>query len=828
MDYFIELLDSYSRLKKRTLRILVENEDAQVDPGRLQKATSEVISKVGTNGENAGIAWSGPTGSQIKTGKPSESKAKQGIIAQIYAGNYAISLTKDGLTANSPKLLNQAITMILGDSDGSASQPKKEKAAPGEQMATSELGESEDITQVINNFLEISTYLEPIYESLPKKYKDSISFNNWANYAYGRRLGSLESQLLNTKIRIENIGKGEYATSLTEVDAEIALAISEKFKILFRALKEDNPSSNDIRDVAQHFRRNSNGSISVITDSDDSGYVFKDVSGFLDTLLKTYEKKTGQKIANIRLAKSNDDTALNTVIRGTVLEKTRGIFNLFRVLSETPRKESSKIRVLEKLLKIKYKELEGNLKKLSVSYQAWVTAFDESALAPEEVSVINAASAILKQNKNFITSLFKMSKDVSMAKKPTWVVSTGTTTGAGKRQDTTELYADPQNAIKALLLDGFSEEEITSLGLIQNGSIDDIITDPEDYKVATNPSIGALLKKQVVSFVDVSLKHYRKLKKIVAGTATVSSHYDTIMGKSKLDSDGKFIQKFRTTANISDSDFAGLQRFAKELYDIGGHIRALNMDGFKAKNSSTGKTSKVNPLDDFVNATWNEIIHTSTYDQLYDPINGDAEKQDLMKVLNSYKNDPDPPKEVAEKAKQYLATFLKNKKLIDGIKSGDKNAINYMASKLYMSAGSVNDGLVVDARGIEAKQRVVFLQNEVINDITKSMTAGDGKWTINSNGNVTKFVLTSNPDVSVTMHDQIRPRKTAAGETIWSTDISTSFNEGLMKHYDRLSKKSKAVSEKKLEVDQAMQLFNEAFNKLAKIILAEKETIKLL
>lgn len=787
MNYFTELLESFEKLKKRKLKLLESVDPEQWAQSELQKAQQQ----------NPPPSTAVP---YITMGV----RKKVAIFNSAKGWKFSPVNNDGSVNVGQSKFLDrfyqQFVGMFREDDDGKQqtandSKPKV-KLGGGELLQQTDMFEmhGEELNPAIEAFQDIAIIANNVYTNLPAKL---VKGKNWgspalfSNYLYGARKQSLESLTINVKTKINyDEDTNTYVTTVEPPNAGVVSEVSKKIKLIVESLAKDNiTDSATLHKLESSFAINSDGSVSIFSDTIDSGLVYKDDNGFLKMLISALNIKFKVKVRKIDLSKQVS-TGLDNVTRGVALEEVLTLFSMEKKIQEMTAVNHPGVKILQKELKANFFEIKQKLKVMKQTYQSWVKAYNESALEPEDVKIINTFAALLGDgSEKLIASMVKVSKDAIAVRKPDFILTKGRETGEGRRQDTFEIHSDFNKAKTGLLKMGYTDEEISLKGMIKEAPIEEVFKGREN-KLAAVIGSGLFLKGQKVFYTPVSLKNYIGLDEAVFGSTTVGSNKNFMDGVSN-DPNNLFLKKYADTTGMSKEIHAGVMKYSESLHTLGGDIRKLEAK-VKARSGTTGKVVNSSPFRSFVENTLDLLKSNSSYRDLYDAENPDSTLYNLSLLLDKYKSSDEDDTDLENKIKQYTATWLKNRKLAHDIEKGDKNAIHYLAMKLFNSGGCVDDGLMCDYRGLATGERYSFNQNDVIKEVLQSFVNGDGKWKMSSNGNNFHFTETSNPRIKLSLIDKVE-KKTLSNNIEFSTKTLCLVNKHLMLKFNKRNISNESV-----------------------------------
>jgi hypothetical protein len=776
MDAFTELLESFSKLKKRQLRLLKENSNPESEA---QQAFAQA------KGSN-------PPPVLAKPFITSTSKGTQVAVYQKKDGSWKGSIYSNGkvLGGRNEVFIDQEWGRFVGFFKGegiSNSNPNK-GADAGQNIANSPMAmdSPEDAMAAQESFQNIALTLPEVYSGLDKKFIQPLwsNFQTFGTYVFGKTPQSLEMHTLNikTKILFDEATK-QYLSIPTPPDPQNTKDVAKALEFLFDCLAKNNLSEDDKLKLKKSFSINSNGHVSVFTDLDDSGLVFSDNTSFFKNLLNATEEKYQLKFRRLDVKKEISQ-GIDNHIRGVALEEILPILCMQRKLEEF-----ASMGLPNDALKAAIQGSVGLIKdrllKLMQNYESWVMAHDQSALDSDDVKVVNAVGSLLGNNgSKLISAIVAASKDAVSVRQPDFILTKGREVGEGRRQDTFEIFGDFNKAKMALIKMGYSDQEIMLNGMIKNVRVEEAFAGKED-QLAIALGSGLFKAGQPVFYTPISLKNYLSLDKTQLGTALGVSTSDFIKGKSK-DPLNLFRKKFE---EIGGPSFQTIQKkivkYNTEVEDIWDKVGKVPIKVMA--RSDRGNLVQSTPFKEFISNTLDIIKANSTYEEMNDVSSEDNPKAKLTVMIRKYieAGDEDTNELLASKIKAYTAQYTKNAKLIADINAGKPEAKHYLAMKMFNAAGSVDDGLVCDYRGLATGEKYNFKQNDVVKEVISSFLNDDKMWVLKAKNNTFIFYSALNPDIRFTLIDKVEKTNELTGEVKYQSKTVAYVNKPLLQKYNR-------------------------------------------
>lgn len=783
MDPFTELLQSFSKLKKRQLRLLKEDSNPESEA---QQALSQAQTQ-------------NPPPVLAKPFITSTSKGTQVAIYQKKDGSWKGSIYSNGkvLGGRNEVFIDQEwprfVMFFTGESTGNS--PKQNQgAAAGQNIASSEfaLENPEDAMAAQESFQNIAFILPEVYSGLDKKFVQGLwgTFAAFGTYVFGRAPQSLEAHTLNIKTRIVyDEATKQYLSLVTPPDPQNVKDVAKNLEFLFNSFSKDNLSEDDKVKLRKMFSINSNGHVSTFNDDDNSGLVFSDNTGFLKNLLMAGEEKYLLKFRRLDV-KKEISLGIDNHIRGVALEEILPVLVMQRKLQEFAALGIPN-QALTQGIQVSMGLIKEKLLKLLQNYESWIQAHDQSALEPEDVKVINAVGTLLGNNgSKLIGAIVAASKDAVSIRQPDFVVTRGREVGEGRRQDTFEIFGDFNRAKIALTKMGYSDQEIMMDGMIKTVRVEEAFTGRED-QLAMALGAGIFKKGQIVFYTPVSLKNYLSLDRALFGNAVAKSTSDFIKGVT-LDPLNLFLNKYKEIAGPS-FDHPNTIKYNDGMDAIWDKVAKVPIN-VKAR-SGRGNLVEAEPFKEFVKNTLDIITANSTFEETNDIEQEDNPRAKLTVMIRKYLESKEDDELLASKIKAYAGQYAKNSKLISDLKKGDPMAKQYLTMKLFNAGGSVDDGMICDYRGLASLENYNFKQNDVVKEVINSVLNDDKMWVMKAKNNSFIFYSALNPNIRVTMMDKVERTKELTGELKYESKTVVFVNRPLLQKYNRKKAAKESIIE---------------------------------
>lgn len=772
MDYFTELLESFSKLKKRKLKLIVENADPQAT------AQQELAA---AQSQNPPPTTAAPYIAQAARVPLAIFNTKKGWK---FAPTDANGIPQGGYNQ---KFIDKDFDRFVGYfSEGDQTQQQGNPQQDPMQQGMDPMGmpmltpEQMEVEEAFNEmFLGADATLNGIINPQYRKGKLWDNLDTFREYLAGQNLFSVKAQLQGTKVTVQKDPlTGNYMMVPVPPNDSTLIDVTNSIKDLTNVLKKDNATQDEKTRLERNFRINSDGTVSVLTDTLESGLVFRDVNGFLSNVVGAAFQKFGIKRKIIDVGKKSKERLNNSI--KTVFEDVLPVFALAQKKASMEAIGHPAAKKIDRAIKTAFAVVKDKLKKLAQTHQEWTSIFEMSAQEPQEVEVMNVIRSFLgEQGAGLMKSIFRLSKDSVAVRNPDLIVATGRNTGDGVRHDVAELYGNFEAAKIALVNMGYSEEEIASRGMVKADTIENILANnPERYN--EYKALGLITPGSQMFSLNVSLKNYANVDGITFGESLAGSNSAFIQGQSN--DGGKFFQSFQKLTGLTPQAHQGAKDYDNYLNKMETDVGEIPAKALVRKGAGTSLNRSL-PLKRFAESLAKTLRSNYSHQELA----GDNEVSDIKAIVHKYINQKDRKDSLTEdKLRQYASTFLKNKKLQSDLRKGKPEAKNYLLMKLYNTAGSVDEGMTIDCRELNTGRSFNLIQSEVVNEVIQSINSEDGEWTYTVNGNSITFSNVRDPSVTLVMGESVKPKsRDGTADTGFFTRTGVTLSRAGVDRYSR-------------------------------------------
>ena len=756
MDFFTELLDSFSKKHNRELRLLEQSASRQA----AEQAADNFIA--GARDKSFGDYYRDP---QFPSVGSYTKKDRQGNpIATMGA-----SVTKDGR-------LNSGTSVDLGTADGKETFIKRLMSDPGgdSQQQNQELlqqqkeeqeralrrqkvlestmarDEPETVAEIIKNVEEfeqlVSNLLCEDDGSVNSDYyaavSDSISDADTWNYCgthlaffRGGRAGNVEQQLVNETPTLRYDGEtGEYVVGAKESDPDASEAVSKALVLLAKAASGDEDAKDEACKLFQVTEGGGLNAVTVYTEYSDGrgqrGRVFNNESSArsLRGLMNLANCDTTPQSARKALIANSVGSESN--IRGTLGELAKVAVSHVGNLTKLKKGiESPENNALRELAIDGLKEVYNLLNSLSDERETWIEKSQSALVTQQEQAAIEMLSEFTgdkEKTERYMRAMFSMAATTYKQRKPDFAIQVADEVGGGNKQDVLECWGSPEKALEALQKsEGYTDDE----GQKSRLSLSDIRSSGRTAAEIFGERRKDLLQKyidakiiesedQVFYSAEISLKTLLSLSSAKQGETTPRN-----VSESILEGDARF-------DNLTREMDAGLIRGIQiEQENADELLRSVEALTTRVKVGDT----VTNPLKTYANGLLDFVRKNSQYNSL-----SEADYEDLSKYVQEMSSDyklgsASFIKKVQQKLfKMTLFTRL-NAQAQATKKNGmptqkAKQAMLYSLAVLNQAGGSARDDTIFQVDVLDRLTSYVSTQNGEMRSVLQSLLNDEGRW----------------------------------------------------------------------------------------------------
>lgn len=710
MNYFTELLESYSRLKKRSLKLL-EASKVQLDPNA-KAIADQFIGQAQSVKIDQAIPVNHPqTNKQIGTIYSSVDKKQNPIVVfNGFPGAKPDRAVKG--TAQSGQNYNDFVNLL--SSDQSSNAGSKEGSESDEATPSSTDFELQPAAPPYSTFWDFNFWKQKLnpqnlsntVRSILKKVKNPDLFI--AKFSAETSRAGTVPQMIENFVALKDVGGQLELLSSTEGDnIELKEDVSKTLQRAFDILTQDGKLQEaDKLFIKDRIIISSKNRIIVKGSDATQGLIFSDTQKSISEFFIEAARQKSIKLSKRTFSSSTNE---DNRIRGKMMEDLPVLIHAIATCQDEVKKAlmTNCQDAIEEIVSRYEGQVEKNnkafkgLKEVEEKYNGdfAVDMNDSETIGYDELRRMfgdNAPREVLKTLQNFAIAEYRL-------RRPDFIIPMGEVVGEGRRSDNLEVYTTKEKAIAALKRQGFDDKQINSL--IVNVDAGKICSENKSSLCPKSPS-GTYFG------VNVSLKNYLNFEDgVCIGSGSENTRESVLNDSPETVETRRALQD--TFGSVWAKNKEGIQNLQKEI------SRAKNLvSGLSSKVITTGpKGGKtlVNQMDQFCETFVKQINRETLY--------GDSSKltstlKDFIK--GSYKN--------PERLKALITSYLEGQILSKKLESKDRNerlsALGHMATTAFISGGS-SDLCLLSARSLQHKDLLVAQQNDLFYLLKEKMENPD-------------------------------------------------------------------------------------------------------
>lgn len=731
MDFFTELLESYSRKHKRQLKLLETAAKIvpEVRKQRAQEIQADFNSRMGQPqlppanvGNNSDITATGTEkGANYKSDKFSGFFSSNGITLK---GSDDFS---ERNLRNSRSKISQLINVWFGSEEELTDEEIARKQAGEGAVAGDTIVEEGNFANdeegnaardaVRGIFQSIAAHLETAASKLG--FKDAKEIKT---FFYGKKKESLELRLAKSDKYLEyDEETGSYVFKDSVLEDSQIVGVSEVIRNMVASVNEGKCPAGE-ESFTDNIKKTKRGELVISPHKNASmgeALVFSDDKDQLKPIFEKAFELCGfdsMPVANI----ITDDIGGNSDnnIIGTGAEEMR---RLGALVQTRERIKKSGREPSEKLSQMINREMRALMAKLSKLKEGTKKAFiraSESGISPEDSELLAAMRELTSGDEGRLLMAMLRQNLKEVEKDGLSLITTaGQETRGGNRQDVREYYdsdtveetlaaagLDPDNydmvPVSSLIPDSMSEEEAQIA--IETGLIDNL-SDP-------------------VAVCKVSMKVYRNLKHITLGKGWANSHremmqeergagglhdklIDTMLDDLGVEEEGK------------DEAWREMQEYNQDMLNISNTVESVPAE--TTVLTKDGKKIKVDSAKTYCDALEDRLMKDKDYQSL---TAGEVKhiRSRILAVRKAAQGNYSIDAAYA-RLTQDVSVMLQHQKVQRDLQSKDpstrRKAHRYLVAKMYHAGGSNDPKLVESAKGYLDGQRITYRRNDILRKI---------------------------------------------------------------------------------------------------------------
>ena len=744
MDFFTELLKSFSRKHDRKLRLLEQDSDPAAEQLAQQ---AEAIGRNQTFGGAKANPISRPNGKPIYVWTPN-SGTKKGITLFSYT---PVSVNSKVLNDNREEFVNafskDAPDQAAADAEESERRKEEEEAA------------AEVITPAIDEGLlelGIDVKADPDMASLFKSlYLKAQAYGKGAGEA-GIAGGLASARRSQATAFVTSIVK-EFPVVQAEGDLfRVVGAKSSKERTIALAEALNSVGSDTF---CGRFRRTDNDQIIIDTNfgGKSQGSVFsgsqKDI---IDNMIRKSNCPEIPTVSIIRDSGGKISSENNT--RGTALEKTAELLALSRRLRKLQGVEGVDRQKVEQMIIEMERDIRSDILSLNRTKETWLDLAENTAIPEESQAEFDYLQSVLQDQGRLIIAMATVARASSEERNPDFVFQAGGVVGGGRKQDSVEMWTDLKAAKAAFKKSTGTTPKRGELRAVRAEDVYKQFGEEEKFKELLDAKL--IDENTKVYVTEVSYKNlFRSADGTAGGTNLGGGRDSDIDAYMNGGGDsGELFSTFMDAAQMTDDEKSEFDDIHRQQMNIREQLDSLSNN---IVTTVDGEEVTVDALSDLVDATLTNIRNNSTYDEA----NNDQFRTRLLRLADDYKNaSPDAKPNLERQMKKELLGPM----LMSNLRRNkdSKSAQFYALALMYKGGGSRNKNTLLQVNNLNTGTSYVSTQNHQFEQIAKSIReGGDDGFNFNVRGKAFSFNKKGDKNASVRLEWNSDDRKWDCSES---------------------------------------------------------------
>ena len=795
MDFYKELLESFSRITGRRLSLLEQEEDPRI-PTALGILN------------NSQWKAEGPK-SQVATVNGTQARYFPNTTKLIIANGDGLYNPKNNtlVSSGNDQRFKALLTAIVGEEEGVTKFETKRSKSPGEwaieRMTQTLSGLTKEIANsILKSFKTVSDNC--VNRTWFVKLAKSVGMTPQAALGWftGGGQQSLESRLTNLSFKLIN-KDGKLIKIESKPDAELRAKFAEKLAKLAALANGNKKTTNEgyCGKIRNEFamtgsRESGDRSLIIAADNnvlDNDSTVVSDQTGLYEGLLNRAFNQCNKRSVPDEVDLYTDKAGGANANRGFTFEELPQVSNLFNLIQEAKaNKDKSMVDCLGNQLTKLVKDIKRKVDKLTEQTESWTESEKQTGLDLEDAATLSMAKELIKKvgskEEDFTTKLVKsmIPYGKEIAKRGSiMALPAGTDTGGGKRQDVIEVFDNCEDA----------RGPASKLG------VDPVLTPISDLSDDHQESLKCLKgsdklkglsedspeEEKTVCVINTSLKNYIGLSKgVTAGSQTGGSQartveiVDKILGDEELtDAESDIVnseEAYKDFIGLDDKSYEEAAKVLKEGSDLNGFL----INNEKVSVQVNGEQATANVFDTAGNIVVDSLIDAVGY------LPESQEANNVRQIIEEYKGDP------PDKIKRKVALYVEKQSLMSKINSGDQNAINALKLKMMRVGGDSTGELGLEIRDIKNNEIFGFKHNQPLEDAFANLGKPGSKWKINE-GKPGSTTITLEDDNGNTISLEAVVSRKSNGT--YSNSYSVHYGKKTISNYNKYPNNSESPKE---------------------------------
>jgi hypothetical protein len=428
--------------------------------------------------------------------------------------------------------------------------------------------------------------------------------------------------------------------------------------------------------------------------------------------------------------------------RGTALEKPATLLALGRRLRSLQGIEGEERDNVIKEMKRLEGEIRANILSLNEAKEVWLQTAKNTAIPQESQAEFDYLESVLGNQGKLLQAMFIIAKASSNERNADFVVHAGAVVGQGRKQDSVEMWTDKKKAREAMK---------SSLGKAAGNKVSLRKVRAEDvYRAAGKSDEFDFLVKnkmieenQEVYVSEVSYKNVFRSGKSATGSTSLGTGTDTGMDlfMTGRGPNSELFDTFTEAAGMSDQDRTEFDAIAEEQ-------AALREDIDSLSNNITTIVDGKEVTTETLNKTIDSALESMQRNFTFSEQENSKFRSKIMDLAEEYKNATPDKKPNLEKQ---MRAALKGPILMSHLnkKQDTKGGQFYALAMMYRAGGSKNAGTLLQVNNLNTGITHISTQNHQFEEIAKSIREGNEDFNLNITNSAFSFRKADDRNASV-------------------------------------------------------------------------------
>ena len=444
--------------------------------------------------------------------------------------------------------------------------------------------------------------------------------------------------------------------------------------------------------------------------------------------------------------------------RGTALEKPAELLALSRRLRKLQGVGGVDRQKVEQMIIEMERDIRSDILSLNRAKETWLDLAENTAIPEETQAEFDYLQSVLQDQGRLTVAMATVARASSDERNPDFVFQAGGVVGGGRKQDSVEMWTDLKAAKDAFKKSTGITPKRGDFRAVRAEDVYKRFGEEEKFKELLDA--GLIDKDTKVYVTEVSYKNlFRSADGTSGGTALGGGRDSDIDAYMSGGGDsGELFSTFMDAAQMTDDEKSEFDDIHRQQMNIREQLDSLSND---IVTKVDGEEVTVDALSDLVDATLTNITTNSTYDEA----NNNQFRTRLLRLADDYRNaSPDAKPNLERQMKKELLGPM----LMSNLRRNkdSKSAQFYALALMYKGGGSKNKNTLLQVNNLNTGTSYVSTQNHQFEQIAKSIReGGDDGFNFNVRGKAFSFNKKGDKNASVRLEWNSDDRKWDCSES---------------------------------------------------------------